>query len=215
MGQEQQCLRLQRGQRRLAPAHTGLATSDISQYIQRDEQNVFRRALLYNLEAGASVTRRAASDVSPGASPATGFAAFLLVPVAADLVPGDIVSALGTEGLVELHTHDLVSGDPRAWNKTDVDDGGTGRHFASVIHGRWADDAAAMAAIKRATAAGRAQVASYAVDGVYVMVEHGRPTPLGLRGWDALQTIHEAGATNQLEDAAMEAIYRLPKAAPH
>jgi hypothetical protein len=139
----------------------------------------------------------------------------LLVPVAAGVVSESVVSALGTAGLRELHTHDLASGDPGAWNKTDVDDGGAGRRFSMVIHGRWTDHAASKAAIERATAAGGGEVASYAVDGVYVMVERGRPTSLGLRGWDVLQTIREAGATNQLEDAVVEAIYRLPKATAH
>jgi hypothetical protein len=237
-----------------AADRAGLADSDISHFIQRDEQNVFRRALLYNLEAGASVTRRAdpdaivnagpawlagsdaaqtagpawlaGSDAAQTASPAWRSAAtssnhpsassssvsvFVLVAAAAGLEPGTIASALGADGLVELHTHDLISGDPSAWNETDVDDGGGGRRFRCIVQGRWVDVAKARAAIARATTAGRGEIASYVVDDMYVMVERGRPTPLGLRGWDALQTIHEAGAANQLEDAVMDAIYRLSK----
>jgi hypothetical protein len=135
----------------------------------------------------------------------------VLVPAAAGLEPETVASALGTDGLAELYTHDLISGDPTAWNKTDVDDAGGGRRFRCIVHGRWVDIVQARRAIERATAAVRGEIASYVVDDVYVMVERGRPTPLGLRGWDALQTIHEAGAANQLEDAVMDAIYRLPK----
>lgn len=45
------------------------------------------------------------------------------------------------------------------------------------------------------------------IDATYVMVEAGRPTQLGLRGLDALKTIDEASAVNQLDDAVAAAIY--------
>jgi hypothetical protein len=200
-----------------AAHRAGLAISDISQFIQRDEQNVFRRALLYNLEAGASESRLAAAAsnvdgppwLADGVTRSAGDAlsAFLLIPAADGIEPGAIAAALGTDGLDELHVHDLTSGDPTAWNKTDVDDGGAGRRFISVMHGRWRSSDAAAAAITRAVAAGRGAIAAYRVDHAFVMVEQGTPTALGLRGWDALQTIREAGATNQLESRVTRAIY--------
>jgi len=64
-----------------AKDRAGLANSDISQYIQRDEQNVFRRALLYNLEAGANQTLRA------GDGRAAEHSAFVLVPAAGSWIP--------------------------------------------------------------------------------------------------------------------------------
>jgi len=69
-------------------------------------------------------------------------------------------------------------------------------------------------AINNATTESRGEIAAYRVDEIYVMVDRGRPTQLGLRGWDALRTIHEAGAANQLEDSVVAAIYRLPKCLP-
>jgi len=187
-----------------AQDRAGLASSDISRYIQRDEQNVFRRALLYNLEAGANQTLRA------GTGRVAEHAAFLLVP-ASGIAPKTIAAALADNGLMELHLYDLVSGDPAAWNKTDIDDGGAGRRFAAMIQGRWSNAGSAQRAINRATAEGRGEIAAYRIDEIHVMVDRGRPTQLGLRGWDALRTIHEAGAVNQLEDSVVEAIYRLPK----
>ena len=41
----------------------------------------------------------------------------------------------------------------------------------------------------------------------FVMVEGGRPTHLALRGFDAMRTIEEAGAMNQLDDAVVRAVY--------
>jgi hypothetical protein len=39
------------------------------------------------------------------------------------------------------------------------------------------------------------------------MVENGRPTPLGFRGLDALRTIEEAGAINQLDPVVEKAVF--------
>jgi hypothetical protein len=39
------------------------------------------------------------------------------------------------------------------------------------------------------------------------MVKDGRATPVGLRGLDAVKTIEEAGADNQLTDAVVRAVY--------
>jgi hypothetical protein len=39
------------------------------------------------------------------------------------------------------------------------------------------------------------------------MVDNGRPTHVGLRGLDAVRTINEANATNQLDDEVVAAVY--------
>lgn len=170
----------------------GLIHSEVTQHIHRDEQNVFRRALLYNLGAGASQT-------IVGHDGATGQGMFLVVEAGADV--DAIVGALGDAPLY-LAIHDLTGGDPSGWNQTDT----SGRVFRSLIHGIWPGRADAIATAERLHAA------AYLLDERHVMVEDGRPTPVGLRGLDAVRTIEEAGAENQLSDAVVRAVYGLPAA---
>lgn len=170
----------------------GLIHSEVTQHIHRDEQNVFRRALLYNLGERASQT-------IVGDDRAAGQAMFLVVEAGADV--GAIVAALG-EGPLYLAVHDLTGGDPSGWNQTDT----SGRVFGSLIHGIWRDRTAAIATAEKLPAA------AYLLDESHVMVEGGKPTPVGLRGLDAVRTIEEAGADNQLSDAVVRAVYGLSAA---
>jgi hypothetical protein len=170
----------------------GLIHSAVTPHIHRDEQTVFRRALLYNLGEGASQT-------IVGNDGAAGQAMFLVVAAGADV--GAIVAALG-EAPLYLAAHDLTGGDPSGWNQTDT----SGRVFGSLIHGIWPDRAAAIATAEKLPAA------AYLLDERHVMVEGGKPTPVGLRGLDAVRTIEEAGADNQLSDAVVRAVYGLSAA---
>lgn len=171
----------------------GLATSAISGHIHRDEVNVFRRALLYNLAAGADekiVSGPSATDV------------FFVVPASVD--PYRIAESVRNAGASCLTTYDLTSGDPAAWNETDVDDGGRGRRFVALVHAGWSDETPAARAIADACDLG---IAVFQLDETHVMVDRGRATPLGLRGLDMLRTIREAGADNQLDPAVERALY--------
>lgn len=167
----------------------GLATSEMTTHIHRDEQNVFRRALLYNLAAGAD------SVVINGNR--RGIAMFFVVPVGSD------AASLGTEIEASQPTYlaryDLTTGDPAGWNETDVDDGGRGRRFAALYHGIWTDGSPEC----------RADLATYRCDETHVMVERGSPTAVGLRGLDALRTIIEAGANNQLRPDVERALFNV------
>jgi hypothetical protein len=49
----------------------------------------------------------------------------------------------------------------------------------------------------------------YRANEIHIMVENGFPTALGLRGLDAVRTIMEAGAENQLANEVVEDIYGL------
>lgn len=167
----------------------GLIHSEVTQHIHRDEQNVFRRALLYNLGEGASQT-------IVGNDGAAGQAMFLVAETGADV--GAIVASLG-EAPLYLAVHDLTGGDPSGWNQTDT----SGRVFGSLVHGVWPDRASAV------TAAEKLPAAAYLLDEQHVMVAGGKPTPVGLRGLDAVRTIEEAGADNQLSDAVVRAVYGL------
>lgn len=51
------------------------------------------------------------------------------------------------------------------------------------------------------------QMRLYPVQAAYAMVCNGRPTHLGLRGLDVLQTIEAAGADNQLGSELLQCLY--------
>lgn len=177
----------------------GLIESAITQHIHRDEQNVFRRALLYNLPEGASQALE-----GKGAA-GSAFEYFLVVPEG--LGGKKLAAALLADGATGIMVHDLGGGDPSGWNDTDVDDGGQGRLFGAVIHAGWASEDAALAGIRAVVTATGGAIAAYRLDERHIMVDQGRPTPVGLRGLDAVRTIEEAGAVNQLDAAVVEAIY--------
>jgi uncharacterized protein (TIGR02118 family) len=176
----------------------GLIESEITQHIHRDEQNVFRRALLYNLGEGE---RR--DLIEPGGKGGTTF--FLTIPEGQPYEAA--AAALRKGGAVTIRLHDLTGGDPGGWNDTDVDDGGAGRLFVAVLEIILANDEATTSAIRAAVAESGGEIAAYRADERYVMVEHGRPTPLGFRGLDAVRTIEEAGASNQLDPLVEKAVF--------
>ena len=165
----------------------GLIHSEVTQHIHRDEQNVFARALLYNLGEGAAHVLRGSDDM-PGA------AMFLVVATGFD--PDTLVKSIGDKPHY-LGTYDLTGGDPAGWNETDT----SGRVFTTLVHGIWPDRASARAAAKGLPAA------AYLLDESHVMVDGGKPTAVGLRGLDAVKTILEASADNQLGDDVVRAIY--------
>lgn len=168
----------------------GLVHSEVTPHIHRDEQNVFRRALLYNLGEGDA-------RIVAGDADADRQGMFLVAEEGIE--PGEILASLGDAALY-LAVYDLRSGDPGGWNQTDA----SGRVFTSLVHGVWKDRPSALAAAKGAPAP------AYLLDGEYVMVAEGAPTTLGLRGLDAARTIEEAGADNQLSDAVVKAVYGIP-----
>jgi hypothetical protein len=165
----------------------GLATSEVTRHIHRDEQNVFRRALLYNLDAEASVLL--IGEQATGEQ--------LLFVLTERAATDALIADLRASAPAYLAVHDLRSSDPAAWNDTDV---GAVPRFAALVHAGWEGGLAP------APAAG-AGIAAYRLDERHVMIERGRPTAVGLRGLDAVRTIEEAGATNQLDPAVVSAVY--------
>lgn len=170
----------------------GLIHSEVTQHIHRDEQNVFRRALLYNLADGAS-------RYISGSADAEGQAMFVVAEAAHD-INADL-AAIGDTPLY-LAVYDLTGGDPSGWNQTDT----SGRVFSALLHGIWPERDSAIAA------AAKVKGAAYLLDERHVMVESGKPTPIGLRGLDAVRTIEEAGADNQLSEAVVRAVYGIAAA---
>lgn len=179
-------------------ARDGLIHSKITPHIHRDEQNVFRRALLYNLDAGAMRQIIPSSD-------AAGTAVHFIVPTGVDLEP--LLTLLIDAKPIQLTAFDLTSGDPSGWNDTDVDDGGQGRRFNTLLVSVWPDAEIASRTVATVSRRFKNEIGAYRVDDEYVMVEHGHPTHLGLRGMDALRTIEEIGAANQLAPDVIAAVY--------
>lgn len=171
----------------------GLVTSTMTSHIHRDEHNVFRRALLYNLTPGAT-------QIEVDGKPQK--LRFLVVPAGADAAA--VAEAVRQPGMVSLITYDLATGDPSAWNETDLDDGGAGRRFVSLMQVGFRDLPSANVAIASAQLLG---AAAYRCDETHAMVENGRATPVGLRGLDAVRAIQEAGADNQFDPAVERALY--------
>lgn len=176
----------------------GLIYSDVTKHIHRDEQNVFRRALLYNLEADATTH---AGDAQRSVLDSY----FLVLPVGLDARA--VAQALTGAGADEIALHDLSGADPAGWNDTDVEEEGASRLFGAVIQCWWTDPAQGRAALADAVKASGGQIACYRTDARYPMVEQGRPTLIGLRGLDAVRTIVEAGAVNQREPEVLRAIF--------
>jgi hypothetical protein len=166
----------------------GLTTSAVTGHIHRDEQNVFRRALLYSLSAGAD-------RVLAGAPGGGGASLFHIVPQG--IAPDEIAARLLDAKPAYLGSYDLTTGDPAGWNNTDVDDGGRGPTFVALFHSYWHGVIPTI----------DLPVAAYRLEACYVMVENGFPTTLGLRGLDAATTIAEIGADNQLADDVVRAVY--------
>jgi hypothetical protein len=179
----------------------GLIHSEVTRHIHRDEQNVFRGALLYSLPPGASTTHHGILGRS-----IKGSGYFFLVP--ADNPHLDqVLRALHSPSLSGIECHDLTGGDPAAWNDTDVATLVADRHFATLIRAEWTDEAEARAAAQAAMRASGGRLFAFKVDAAFVMVNDGRPTPIGLRGLDAVRTIEEAKAANQLDRVVEEALY--------
>lgn len=155
----------------------GLAESAVAAQIVRDEPNVFTRALLYNLASADSVrfNEGTAQDRD-----ATGFVLFSDHSAASDWA-----EAAGRTG-AEVHVHDLRGADPSLWNGI-----APGAVNWQGVAQYWPGGSQLPPFPEGVTA--------YRTDERYVMVEHGRPTAIGLRGADAVRTIREIGAENQLE----------------
>ena len=171
----------------------GLANSAVTPHIVRDEQNVFQRALLYNLEAGVATVLL---DRGGGGDEPVGFLVF-----AADIDVQALTSELEPTSATFAALFDLRGSDPAAWNAIDAAQSG-GCRFVAAVHG----EAEAFRQVANAVAAAPS-VSAYAVDETYVMVRDGRPTPVGLRGLDAVRTMEEAGADNQFTREVEQAVF--------
>jgi hypothetical protein len=204
----------------------GLASSPVAALIQQDERNVFQTSLLYNLAPGASGTHvnRLAPDGKPRPQHAEAAGAFLLIgrrsgragAGTVSVIEQTLLPALRAQAAVlKLRTHVLISGDPHWWSPDGVNhEQDPGNTFDVVVElvcpdqpslRTCLDDVFADVGARLAPDIGNVQV--YSIAAVYRMVDGGRPTHLGLRGLDVMQTIEAIGAENQKQDAVVNCIY--------
>lgn len=195
-------------------ARAGLASSEVAAMIQDDEQNVFKTSLLYNLEPGASHTylEKPASENLSSYFMLLGRSTRVSANALITATEQNLLPALAQQpGISRVRMHRLSSGDPTLWNTAGVDNQLTpDTAFEAVIQITSAtlqeiENACACAPLDFFDSVGKLHL--YQAKARHVMVEHGRPSHLGLRGLDALQTIIAAGASNQLEDALVHSIY--------
>jgi hypothetical protein len=193
-------------------SRAGLASSEVAAMIQNDEQNVFKTSLLYNLEPGASHTylEKPTSDNACSYFMLLGRSTQASANALIAATEQYLLPALAQQpGISRVRMHRLSSGDPTLWNTAGVDNQLTpDTAFEAVIQ----ITSATLQEIENACASliffdSVGKLHLYQAKARHVMVEHGRPSHLGLRGLDALQTIIAAGASNQLEDALVHSIY--------
>lgn len=206
-------------------AREGLVNSKVTTLIQADERNLFKTSLLYNLEPGASRSY----DEDTAGTHGVGFV--MLVGLRTRHSPKELIDALerwlipalrADSAIHGLHLHVLGSGDPSQWRTAGVDNlQSDATTFAAVLRIQGLDSTPTLASIKSACAAGNPQdfvaigkLHLYRIEARHVMVESGRPTHLGLRGLDALQTITLAGADLQLHSAVTRTLYGISPPGP-
>jgi hypothetical protein len=210
-------------------ADAGLVDSRIADFIRADERNVFSRAYLYNLPAGASrIWSPEPYDrnehLTAVSMPCRLF--FLLFQQAQARPLSSI--QLELDGLLNdcrravprmqiLHSHLLAAGDTSWWDTPGVDNGRAGAPFVAAVKIETRDDdcvgdtvASLSKAIGRRAAGALGTATLYRVTRRYVMVHEGEPTEIGLRGLDAFRTIGEAQADNQRAPELLRSLYRYP-----
>lgn len=175
----------------------GLLNSAVTPHIHRDERNVFRRALLYSLDADE--TLRTAPDVDENMP-----SWFVVVPRGCNATA--LAEVVRQQGAAAVELFDLRRADPAGWNDVDASEAGASRLFDAVLK-VWGEEVDAFPALSAVVSASQGQCACYRVDERYEMVSRGRPTQIGLRGLDAVRTIMEAGADNQLQAEVVRAVY--------
>jgi hypothetical protein len=196
-----------------------------AQQIQRDEQNVFRGTYLHNTSDGGSVTlvdyRR--SNAPQGDTPnyrvivllrknpevgRERFGAYLSEDLAPALANGSQV--------LKVRYHRFLPYDGSAWNTPGVDNSlAPDEAYQGWLELVYPDRQRAAAALRSQPVAGVLTNAAddlsaahaYPVAEVWTPLIEGRPTHIGLRGYDTWKTIQRVGAENQQEEDVLRLLY--------
>lgn len=188
----------------------GLASSEVAGLIREDEVNLFQSSLLYNLPAGADTLWH-----HPGAEQSPLTHGFVLLRGSPELSAEASVELLEQvlrqqPGIQRIRRFALNKGEAGHWKTPGVDNQLSDDNRFDLMLQISAAGTLPVDAIERAVQAlpsMRARVQLYPVQAAYAMVTDGRPTHLGLRGLDVLQTIEAADAGNQLEAGLLRCLY--------
>jgi|SRR5690554_3297316 len=188
----------------------GLASSEVAGLIREDEINLFQSSLLYNLPAGADTLWQ-----RPGAAQSPLEHGFVLLrgspQLGAEASAELLEQALRRQpGIQRLRRFALDQGDAGHWKTPGVDNQLSDDNRFDLMLQISAAGRLPVDVIERAVQAlpsVSVRVRLYPVQAAYAMVTDGRPTHLGLRGLDVLQTIEAAGADNQLEAGLLRCLY--------
>ena len=184
----------------------GLADSEVAGLIREDEINLFHSSLLYNLPVGADALwqRHAATNVEPRHC-------FVLLRGAATQNAQTLREILQRHPDIQrLRSFALDRGDAGHWQTPGVDNQLSADNQFDLMLQVTAAGALPLEAIEqamRSLSTAPAQVQLHPVQAAYTMVADGRPTHLGLRGLDVLQTIQATGADNQLDAGLLRCLY--------
>lgn len=185
---------------------SGLADSEVAGLIREDEINLFQSSLLYNLPSGADTQWLA----PPGELTQTRQYFLLLrgdVKQSAEALRQALLRHPDIQG---LRSFALRSGDAGHWQTPGVDNQLSEENQFDLllqITGNSRLSATALEGVVEYLSPASGPTRLYPVRSAYVMVAHGRPTHLGLRGLDVLQTIQTAGADNQLDTRLLHSLY--------
>lgn len=198
---------------------TGLADSEVAALIRQDEINLFQSSLLYNLPPGADCLWQITSSMEQAQQKHY----FLLLQSSggdpANLVEtlrGNLIPALTHRPeITRLRLFDLQGGDAGHWRTPGVDNQLSAHNrFDAMLQVTGSGDTLPALVQQALAGLSASRAVLYPAGAAYPMVEGGRPSQLGLRGLDVLQTIEAAGAVNQLEPQLLQCLYGVSPSAP-
>lgn len=208
-----------------AATRRGMGGDPAARQIQRDEQNVFRGTYLHNTAEGDSVTLldRRASNAPQGDDPH--YRAIVLLRKATDIgadrfttyLADRLGPALATGAdVLKVRYHRFLRYDGTAWDTPGVDNTlAEGEAYQGWLELVYPDRQRAAAALRSAPVAEVLETSpkvisaahTYPVAQVWTPLIDGRPTHIGLRGYETWKTIERVGAQNQKGAEVLDLLY--------
>ncbi|REG46448.1 hypothetical protein EQ718_06310 [Paracoccus versutus] len=204
---------------------SGLASSQVSDFIRRDEQILFSRVVSIPLSAEARTVWSEdvwieTENIDPEVQAPE--QVYVLFQSAQSPEPEEVGKALAriAEGISKadpalkpMTGHTLTQGNHEWWNTPNVAGQVAGLNYIAALRiRREAEKSLGEIAdvIGELDSVPLDRFAIYRVAARYRMVADGQPTPLGMRGLDIMRTIHQAGAAEQGSDALLRSLFVHP-----
>lgn len=191
----------------------------VTRDIFADERNFVGRGTTQLSPAGSARTFADRLDVPAvqGPPPAPAYAVFFVARedlAATHHALRDVVAPAWADhdGVLRVRVVPLDPYDPSGWDSPGVEHARpTGWDYAGWIELAVPDEAALATLVDDLTASAIGKTCQavhvYPLREVFTIVERGRPTDVGLRGFSAVQTIAATGADNQQDPALLQTIY--------